>query len=130
MSVLRVLYVDDEPDIREVAILSLRLDSEIDVHSAESGAQALEMLARDDWRPDLILLDVMMPGMDGPTTLATLRTLAVTQNTPVIFMTARAQNFEKDRLLKLGALGVIPKPFDPMGLASQLRAMVRTAAAA
>jgi two-component system OmpR family response regulator len=130
MSALRILYVDDEPDIREVAVLSLRLDSEIDVRSAESGAQALEMLAQDDWKPDLVLLDVMMPGMDGPTTLATLRALAVTRDTPVIFMTARAQAFEKDRLLKLGALGVISKPFDPMGLASQLRAIVRTAVAA
>jgi two-component system OmpR family response regulator len=88
------------------------------------------MLAQQDWQPDVILLDVMMPGMDGPTTLGHLRNLPVTRTTPVIFMTARAQSFEKDRLLKLGALGVIPKPFDPMGLASQLRAIVRTATAA
>jgi two-component system OmpR family response regulator len=130
MSTLRILYVDDEPDIREIATLSLGLDSELDVRSAGSGAEALEMLAQDDWKPDLIVLDVMMPGMDGPTTLANLRTAESTQDTPVIFMTARAMGFEKDRLLKLGALGVIPKPFDPMGLASQLRAFVRTAAAA
>lgn len=130
MSVLRVLYVDDEPDIREVAMLSLNLNSEMDVRATESGSQALEMLARQGWQPDVILLDVMMPGMDGPTTLGHLRNLPITRDTPVIFMTARAQSFEKERLLKLGALGVIPKPFDPMGLASQLRAIVRTAAAA
>ncbi len=130
MSGLRVLYVDDEPDIREVAILSLRLDPEIEIRSAESGAQALDMMAQVDWRPDVILLDVMMPGMDGPTTLAKLRDLEMTKATPVIFMTARAQTFERNRLLELGALGVIPKPFDPMGLASQLRALVRTSAAA
>jgi len=130
MSDLRVLYVDDEPDIREVATLSLRLDPRIEIRSAESGQQALEIVAKADWKPDVILLDVMMPGMDGPTTLARLRELDITRETPVIFMTARAQTFERNRLLELGALGVIPKPFDPMGLASQLRALVRTSAAA
>jgi two-component system, OmpR family, response regulator len=130
MSGLRVLYVDDEADIREITVMSLGLDAEIETRAAESGAEALELLARGDWQPDLIILDVMMPGMDGPTTLAKLRTFSATAETPVIFMTARAQAFERDRLMKLGALGVIPKPFDPMGLARQLRAMVRTAAAA
>lgn len=125
MSTLRVLYIDDEPDIREVAILSLRLDPDIEVRAAESGAEALELLAKGDWLPDVVLLDVMMPAMDGPTTLARLRDLDATKQTPVIFMTARAQAAERQRLLDLGAIAVIPKPFDPMSLARELRAMVR-----
>jgi CheY-like chemotaxis protein len=124
MSALRVLYVDDEPDIREVALLSLRLDPEIEVHAVESGFAALSMLEKDKFLPDLVLLDVMMPGMDGPNTLALLREHASMRRTPVVFMTARAQGFECERLLELGAAAVISKPFDPMTLAKQLRAIL------
>jgi CheY-like chemotaxis protein len=130
MTTLHVLYVDDEPDIREVAMLSLKLDPQIDCRAVDSGAKAIELLSDAAWAPDLILLDVMMPLMDGPTTLATLRALPASAATPVVFMTARAQGFERDRLLKLGAVGVIPKPFDPMTLAKQLRALHAMAAVA
>ena len=126
MSALKVLYVDDEPDIREVATLSLELDAQIECRALESGANALALLADGRWTPDLILLDVMMPGMDGPTTLAALREMAGFATTPVVFMTARARGFEQERLLQLGAIGVIPKPFDPMSLAVQLRALSRS----
>ena len=131
MSDLRILYVDDEPDIREIALLSLSLDPAIECRAVDSGAKMLEILGQEQWLPDLILLDVMMPGMDGPTTLARFReTCAAAMRTPVVFMTARAQGFERDRLLKLGAVAVIPKPFDPMRLAGQLRAIFQAAAAA
>ena len=131
MSDLRILYVDDEPDIREVALLSLGLDSGIECRAVESGAKMLEILHEEQRMPDLILLDVMMPGMDGPTTLARFReTCPQGARIPVVFMTARAQGFERDRLLKIGAAAVIPKPFDPMSLAKQLRAIFDTVAGA
>jgi CheY-like chemotaxis protein len=123
MSTLCILYVDDEPDIREIAALSLGLDPQIECRAVESGASALKLLDVSDWTPDLILLDVMMPGLDGPATLAKLRLLPRFAKTPVVFMTARAQGFERSKLLQLGAVAVIPKPFDPMSLASQLQAI-------
>ena len=129
MTELRVLYVDDEPDIREIALLSLQLDPGIDCQAVDSGSKAIDLLSTEHhWKPDLILLDVMMPQMDGPTTLAKLRELPEIADTPVVFMTARAQGFEQDRFLRLGAAGVIAKPFDPMTLATQLRAYYGSAA--
>lgn len=120
MTPLHVLHVDDEPDIREVAAMSLELDGAMSLTSAASGSEALELL-REDLRPDVILLDVMMPELDGPGTLAQLRQLGGHERTPVIFMTARAQISEVNRYIALGAIGVIVKPFDPMGLAASVR---------
>jgi CheY-like chemotaxis protein len=125
MTAIRILHVDDEPDIREVVELSLGLDPDFTVHSCSSGAEALAVAA--DWGPDIILLDVMMPGLDGPGTLAQLRGNANTAHFPVIFMTARTQAREADRFRSLGAVGVIPKPFDPMTLAASVRTYVRPA---
>jgi CheY-like chemotaxis protein len=125
MSVLRVLHVDDEPDIREVVLISLGLDPDVVTRSCSSGLEALS--AAEDWSPDVILLDVMMPGMDGPATLARLRANARTARIPVVFMTARAQSRELDMFRSLGAAGVIAKPFDPMTLAASLRAVLRPA---
>lgn len=122
MSSLRVLHVDDEPDIREVVEMSLSLDPEFSIRSCASGADALNATAV--WPPDLILLDVMMPVMDGPTTLQRLRERQSTMNTPVVFMTARAQAREIASFVSLGAAGVIPKPFDPMTLAESVRRFV------
>ena len=119
MSGLRVLHVDDEPDIREVVELSLGLDPEFTVRSCSSGGDAV--VAAADWSPDLILLDVMMPDMDGPTTLARLRESPNTNAIPVVFMTARAQPRELKHFRDLGAVGVIPKPFDPLTLAASVR---------
>lgn len=123
MSSVRVLHVDDEPDIREVVEMSLGLDPELAVKSCASGSDALS--ASNEWPPDLILLDVMMPVMDGPTTLKRLRERAVTVNTPVVFMTARAQTREIEEFVSMGAAGVIPKPFDPMTLAQSVKHFVR-----
>lgn len=115
----KILYIDDEADIREVAQMSLELDPSFEVRTCDSGSAGLAMAA--EWAPDLILLDVMMPAMDGPTTLAKLREEAATANIPVVFITARTQSREVDQLKELGASGVIAKPFDPMRLASQVR---------
>ncbi len=119
ITTIRILYVDDEPDIREIATLSLELDPALEVRSCESGAEALQITAQ--WRPDLILLDVMMPGMDGPTTLGKLREQEATADVPIVFITARAQSAEVDRWKALGAAEVIAKPFNPMTLASQIK---------
>ncbi len=124
---MKILHVDDEADIREVAALSLGLDPDMEVRSAASGQEALEVLA-GDWRPDVVLLDVMMPAMDGGATLARLRTLPGHAATPVIFMTARAQSHEQARFLDLGAVAVIIKPFDPIILARQVRDILAGAA--
>jgi two-component system OmpR family response regulator len=123
MTALRVLHIDDEPDIREVVALSLSLDSNFATRSCSSGEEALVVAAA--WQPQIILLDVMMPGMDGPTTLARMREKAATATIPVVFMTARAQTRELDYFRSLGAVGVIPKPFDPMTLASVLRTHIK-----
>jgi CheY-like chemotaxis protein len=124
MAALRVLYVDDEPDIREVATLSLEIDPDITVTSFDGGAPALAALDQG-LRPDVILLDVMMPGMDGPATLGRIRERTDLAATPVVFITARAQAHEQERFRSLGAVGVITKPFDPMTLAGELRALLR-----
>ena len=119
MTPLKVLYVDDDADISEVATLALELDPGIEVRSESSGASGLATAAM--WQPDAILLDVMMPLMDGPTTLAHLRSDALTCDIPVVFITARAQCREIEEFIKQGARDVITKPFDPMTLADELR---------
>jgi CheY-like chemotaxis protein len=124
MKPVRLLHVDDEPDIREVVEISLALDPIFEMRSCESGRDALSVAA--DWLPDIILLDVMMPAMDGPATLARLRDNPDTASIPVIFMTARAQTRELDRFRSLGAVGVIAKPFDPMTLAASVRSYVKS----
>ena len=120
----RVLYVDDEPDLREVAQMSLELDPQLEVRCCASGAEAVAEVAR--WQPDLVLLDVMMPEMDGPATLAQIRA-APGGGPPVVFITARASDGDAARLLALGAAGVIAKPFDPMQLAARVRSYLPTA---
>jgi len=117
---VRVLYVDDEPDIREIAQIALDLDEGMVVETAASGREALDKAAA--WRPDIILLDIMMPDMDGPSTLVELRSRGETRDIPVVFITARTQSHEIERFRALGASAVISKPFDPMLLAAQVRA--------
>jgi CheY-like chemotaxis protein len=124
MSRLRILYVDDEPDIREIVELSLGLDSALWVRSCASGTEALATAT--DWSPHMILCDVLMPVMDGPATLARLRECPQTVDTPVVFVTARAQTREIEHFKSLGATGVIIKPFDPMTLAELVRCHLRS----
>jgi len=115
----RILYVEDEPDIRMVAQMALQAVGGFTVIACASGQEALD--AAPGAAADLLLLDVMMPGMDGPTTLKGLRQLPATADTPVIFMTAKVQAAEVAVYKGLGALEVIPKPFDPMELSTQIQ---------
>lgn len=126
MTDLVLLHVDDEDDIREVAAYALELDPSIQLTSLASGAAALERL-EGGYRPQAILLDVMMPGLDGPGTLERLRRIEGLETTPVVFMTARVQADERLRYLALGAVGVITKPFDPLSLAGELRGLLAAA---
>jgi CheY-like chemotaxis protein len=114
-----ILYVEDDTDIQTVAQIALELVGGFVLNTCSSGNAALAMAA--GITPDLLLLDVMMPEMDGPTTLAGLRKLPNTATTPVIFMTAKVQASEIAYYKSLGALGVIAKPFDPMTLSNQVR---------
>jgi CheY-like chemotaxis protein len=116
---IRILYVDDEADIRDIAAMSLELDPDFRVRTASSGVEGLAAAA--EWKPHLILLDVMMPVMDGPTTLGQLRERPETAEIPVVFITARTQAQEVEGFKALGARGVIAKPFDPMSLAATVR---------
>ena len=118
-SLQRILYVEDEVDIRTVAKLALEAVGGFAVEVASSGDEAL--LRVREFAPDLLLLDVMMPGMDGPATLRALRAQSQTEFVPAIFMTARALPGEVAALKAEGALGVITKPFDPLALADQVR---------
>jgi CheY-like chemotaxis protein len=125
MAELRVLYIDDEPDIREVVELALGLDPSISVRSCASGNDALALAP--DWAPHVILCDVVMPAMDGPATLARMRGCPDTANIPFVFMTSRAQAHEIEQFKSLGAAGIILKPFDPMALANAVWSLLRSA---
>lgn len=117
----KILYVDDEADIRAVTRLALEAVGGFEVLLCESGQEAVAQAPAFD--PDLIMLDVMMPGLDGPSTLAALRDLPQLQATPVVFMSAKVQTHEIARYRQLGAIDVIAKPFDPMTLADTVRAI-------
>lgn len=119
-----ILYVDDEADIREIVQMALELDPTITLRLCASGADALALQAAGEPAPDLLLLDVMMPDMDGPTTLLRLRENPAWSGKPAVFMTARAQAADRERLLTLGAVGVIVKPFDPMTLGREVMAYI------
>jgi CheY-like chemotaxis protein len=123
MTTTRVMHVDDDSDIREVVRLSLELDPEISVRSFASGVEALASVG--EWLPAIILLDVMMPGMDGPATLAMLQREPATADIPVVFMTANVQAREIDYFQSRGAVGVLAKPFDPTTLAAVLRQFLK-----
>ncbi len=114
----RILLVEDDPDIQTVARLSLSGIGGFTVEVCGSGPEAIAVAPR--FRPQLILLDVMMPGMDGPTTLKALRELPETASTPVVFLTARAQPHEIEELKRAGSAGVIGKPFEPSSLPETL----------
>ena len=118
----RVLVVDDDPLLREVAQAALQLVGGWEVSTAQSGAQAqLQALAE---HPDAILLDVMMPGVDGPSTVTALRADPATRDIPVIFLTAKMPSEDLEEWRSLRLAGVIPKPFDPMTLANDMAALL------
>ena len=114
-----IMMVEDEPDIQTVAKLALETVGGFQVDICSSGQEAIDK--GPSIAPDLILLDVMMPGIDGPTTLQELRKLPELSDTPIIFMTAKVQPQEVASYKEMGAIDVIPKPFDPMKLADTVR---------
>jgi two-component system OmpR family response regulator len=113
-----VLYVDDDSDICSVVQATLGLVPGLNVHTADSGERAIDLAY--ELRPDLVLMDVMMPGLDGPSTFRRMRESALLRGIPVIFMTAKVLPAEIAQLLQLGAIGVIVKPFDPLKLYADL----------
>lgn len=115
----RILFAEDEADIRAVAQVSLEAVGGFELKSCSSGEEALR--EAESFAPDLLLFDVMMPGLDGPSTLKEIRKIPSVADTPVIFMTAKVQPQEVEQFKSLGALDVISKPFDPMQLADQIR---------
>ena len=122
MAVPRILVVDDDDSVREITQLSLEVVAGWQVTAADGGAAALE-LAREH-RPDAVLLDVMMPDMDGVTTFHHLQAAEVTRSIPVILLTAKVQVGDRQLWDELAIVGVISKPFDPMALAAQVAAML------
>jgi two-component system OmpR family response regulator len=117
----RILYVEDDADIQMVIRMALEEIGGFTLEVCSSGAEALAR--SESFRPQLILIDVMMPGMDGPTTLSHLRQLPATAAVPAIFMTAKVQPAEVARYREIGAVDVIAKPCDPMTLSDQIRAI-------
>jgi CheY-like chemotaxis protein len=122
MSRKHILLVDDEDDIREVAGISLEAVGGWQVSSASSGIEGIAKALAE--RPDAILLDVMMPGIDGPTTFERLQDDPHTRSIPVILLTAKAQAADRHRFEQLGVAGVLNKPFDPMALSDQVAAIL------
>jgi CheY-like chemotaxis protein len=118
LAVKRILVIEDEEDVREITKLSLENADDWEVQTARSGPEGIALAGAA--RPDAILLDVMMPGMDGPATLQQLQSTADTRHIPVILFTAKSQSAEVRRFTQLGAAAVITKPFDPMKLAGQV----------
>ena len=122
---IKLLHVEDDADIRQIAKLSLELSGEFEIVQSKSGPDAIAQL--DSFSPDVILLDMMMPGMTGKETLMHIREMPAFAQTPAVFMTARAQTSELDELRAIGAADVISKPFDPMELSGQIKqAMARS----
>lgn len=122
---MEILLADDDANIRTVAIIGLEDEPGWNVTEASSGFQALEVAGSQSL--DVIVLDMMMPGMDGMTTFGKIRELDNCKNVPIIFMTAKVQKNEVDGYIKLGAAGVIIKPFDPLSLAQEIMAILEKA---
>ena len=116
-----IIIVEDEPDIREIEKLALEMIGSFKVKECCHGGELLEALADENNHPDIILMDVMMPVMDGPTALSKLKEDPKLNHLPVIFLTAKAMQSEIDRLWELGAVGVITKPFDPSTLFQEVQ---------
>jgi len=115
---IKILHVDDEADIRAITKLALESIGGFNVTSCASGTEAIATVT--DVAPELIVMDVMMPEMDGPTTFRALQDIPDANRIPVIFMTAKTQKDEIESLMALGAIGVIAKPFDPVQLSKEV----------
>lgn len=117
----RILLADDEPDIRTICAMALEKLGGFQVKACASGQEVLDCI--EDFGPDLVVLDVRMPGLDGPDTLTRLKRRATTADTPVAFLTAQSQRKDVDRYKGLGAVEVLAKPFDPMTLSDDVQAL-------
>lgn len=115
----RILYVEDEPDIQAIARLALEVVGGLELKVCSSGEEALD--CAESFAPDLFLLDVMMPGLNGPDTLRALQDIPAVAGLPAIFMTAKVQPAEILEYKAIGAIDVIAKPFDPMTLSDQIK---------
>ncbi|MEM9149863.1 MAG: response regulator [Cyanobacteria bacterium P01_F01_bin.3] len=118
----RVLIIDDEVSIQKVVTISLKMEADWSVMAASSGKEGVQLA--ESHRPDVILLDVMMPGIDGIATYEALQENPVTQSIPVVLLTAKTRTAEKQLFQKLGVAGVITKPFPPLALASEIAKLV------
>lgn len=121
--VKKILFVEDQEDIQAVTTIALESVGGFELEVCSSGQEALDKAS--GFGPELLLLDVMMPGMDGPSTLNALQQIPGLENVPAIFMTAKVQPDEVSALKELGAIGVISKPFNPMELANQIREILQ-----
>ncbi len=119
---MKILIIDDEDDIRVIASMSLGLIGGVSVIEAAGGADGVSKALSE--KPDVILLDMIMPDMDGADTIAALKEHPETRHIPVIFVTTRSLNSDVERMKQLGAVGVLSKPFDPTLLSSQVRAIL------
>lgn len=119
----RLMYIEDEPDIRLVAEIALAQVAGFNVKICKDGNEGLAFI--NDFKPQLVLLDVMMPGMDGPQILNKIKALDEFKQIPIVFITAKAQAEEIAKLKKLGAESVITKPFNPMTLGDNIRTIWR-----
>ena len=114
----RILIIDDEEDIREVAALSLEATAGWQILTARSGAEGIELATAE--QPDAILMDVMMPEVDGPTTFRAMQRIPAINTIPVLLLTAKVQGVDQRRFAGLGVAAVLFKPFDPLTLAQQI----------
>ena len=114
----RLLIIDDEDDIREVAALSLEATANWEILTASSGKEGMAIAAKE--KPEAILMDVMMPEMDGPTTFKQMQQNPEIAGIPVVLLTAKVQGVDQRRFAGIGVAGVLFKPFDPLTLASQI----------
>ena len=114
----KILFVEDDPMVAELAVMALEEFGGLELNHCISGADAVAQF--HDFAPDMLLLDVMMPEMDGPETLRRIRALPNGAAVPAVFMTAKSQAHEQEAYLQLGAIGVIPKPFDPLTVSDKL----------
>jgi CheY-like chemotaxis protein len=119
----RILIIDDEDDIREVAALSLEATTDWKIFTASSGAEGIAIATAE--QPDAILLDVMMPGVDGPTTFHNMRQNPLIAHIPVLLLTAKVQGVDQRRFASLGVSAILLKPFDPLALAGQISEALR-----
>lgn len=124
----KILYVEDQKDIQMIAEYALTAIANYTVKTCNSGDEALAEI--EAFSPDLLLLDVMMPGLDGPETLQEIRKLPSYKNTPAIYMTAKILPNEIDDLMSHGAIGIIPKPFDPVTLGDEIQVILDKVSAA